>query len=82
MNAIDLLKKKVKGCYGLVEFAYQGKDGNIDPYFHEDGTYSYLLYFDGHEKMVYSIEDVMNTPFILGKSLYDLKNDVDLKVID
>lgn len=82
MNAIELLKKKVKDCYGLVEFAYQGKDGNIDPYFHEDGTYSYLLYFDGYEKTVYSIEDVMNTPFILGRSLYDLKNDVDLKVID
>ncbi|WP_455249368.1 hypothetical protein [Ruminococcus sp.] len=82
MSVIDLLKKKVKDCYGLVEFTYQGKDGNIDPYFHEDGTYSYLLYFDGYEKMVYSIEDVMNTRFILGKSLYVLKNDVDLKVID
>lgn len=82
MSVIDLLKKKVKDCYGLVEFTYQGKDGNIDPYFHEDGTYSYLLYFDGYEKTVYSIEDVMNTRFILGKSLYDLKNDVDLKVTD
>lgn len=80
MSVTDLLKKKVEACYGLVEFTYRGKYGNIDPYFHKDGTYSYLLYFDGFEKTVYSIEDVMNTPFVCGKSLNDLKEAV--RVLD
>ena len=52
MSVTDLLKKKVEACYGLVEFTYRGKYGNIDPYFHKDGTYSYLLYFDGFEKVM------------------------------
>lgn len=52
----------------------------IDPCFHKDGTYSYLLYFDGFEKTVYSIVDVMNTPFVCGKSLNELRDAV--KVLD
>ena len=76
MSANDLLKKKVEDCYGLVEFTYHGKYGNIDPCFHKDGTYSYLLYFDGFEKTVYSIVDVMNTPFVCGKSLNELRDAV------
>lgn len=78
MKAIDILLKKVKACYGIIEFSYQGKDGNIDPYFHNNGTYSYLLFFDGYEKTVYSIDDVINTPFICGKSLKDIANDIDI----
>ena len=42
MSANDLLKKKVEDCYGLVEFTYHGKYGNIDPCFHKDGTYIIL----------------------------------------
>ena len=80
MSVTDRLRKKVKDCYGLVEFTYQGKDVNIDPYFHKDGTYSYLLYFDGFEKTVYSIDDVMNTPFVYGKSLNELRNAI--RVLD
>lgn len=80
MSVTDRLRKKVKDCYGLVEFTYQGKEGNIDPYFHKDGTYSYLLYFDGFEKTVYSIDDVMNTPFVYGKSLNELRNAI--RVLD
>ncbi|MGN0631036.1 MAG: hypothetical protein ACI4JN_06890 [Ruminococcus sp.] len=76
MKSTDILRKKVKDCYGLVEFSYQGKDGNIDPYFHGNGNYSYLLYFDGSEKTVYSIDDVMDTPFICGKSLNEIGNEI------
>lgn len=78
MKTTDIFKKKVKDCYGLIEFSYQGKDGNVDPYFHNDGTYSYLLYFDGYEKTVYSIDDVMNTPFICGKSLNELGDTIEI----
>ena len=78
MKTTDILKNKVADCYGLIEFSYQGKDGNIDPYFHTNGTYSYLLYFDGYEKTVYSLDDVMNTPFILGKSLSELGNSIEI----
>lgn len=78
MKTTDIFKKKVEDCYGLIEFSYQGKYGNVDPYFHNDGTYSYLLYFDGYEKTVYSIDDVMSTSFICGKSLNELGDTIEI----
>lgn len=80
MKTAEIIKNKVAQCYGLVEFSYNGKDGNIDPYYHGDGVYSYLLCFDGYENTVHSIESVMNTPFIDGKSLSELGNAI--KILD
>jgi hypothetical protein len=66
------IKDIIKQCATLFEFEYQGLDGNVDPYFHEDGSFSFLLYFDNEERTVYNIDDVMSTPFIKGKSLNEV----------
>lgn len=78
MRTADIFKKKVEDCYGLIEFSYHGKDGNVDPYYHGDGKYSYLLYFDGNEITVHSVEDVMNTPFVDEKSLTELGDEIKI----
>lgn len=66
------IRNTIQDCATLFEFEYQGLDGNVDPYFHGDGNFSFLLYFNGEEKTVYNIDDVMNTPFIKGKSLNEI----------
>lgn len=66
------IKQTIQECATLFEFEYQGKYGNVDPYFHGNNTFSFLLYFNEQEKTVYSIDEVMNTPFIDGKSLNEV----------
>ncbi len=64
------IKDFVKSGVTLFEFTYNGKDGNIDPYYsRETRSDRYLLYYDGFEQEVDSIEEVMTTPFINGQSL-------------
>jgi hypothetical protein len=66
------IKDTIQECATLFEFEYQGFYGNVDPYFHEDGSFSFLLYFNGEETTVYNIDDVMNTTFINGKCLNEI----------
>lgn len=58
----------------LLGFEYEGKDGNIDPYY--EGKDSYLLFFDNKELVVYSLEDVFATRFIAGKTLKEVANKI------
>ena len=57
----------------LFEFEYDGKYGNIDTYYiPEEARDEYLLYFDGKEITVNSLDEVMNTPFIEGRTIEEL----------
>lgn len=58
----------------LLGFEYEGKDGNIDPYY--EGKDSYLLFFDNKELVVYSLEDVFTTRFIAGKTLKEVADKI------
>lgn len=62
----------------LFGFEYGGKDGNVDPYFLPPDKASFLLYFDGEEQTVHSIDAVMSTPFIDGKSLNELYDQIKI----
>lgn len=73
----DQIKNRLQECATLFEFDYHGKTGNIAP-FCINGAYEYLLFFDGEEKMVYDIDDVMNTPFFDGKSLAEISDEIEI----
>lgn len=61
----------------LFEFEYDGKYGNIDTYYiPEEERDEYLLYFDDEEITVNSLEKVMTTKFICGKSLEELEDEI------
>ncbi|MEG0897330.1 MAG: hypothetical protein RR867_09440 [Ruthenibacterium sp.] len=62
----------------LFGFEYNGKVGNIDPYYLSEGQFEFLLFFDGEEKTVTSIDAVMNEPFFDGKSLNDIAEDITI----
>lgn len=71
--------KKIIDLYPLelFEFEYNGKDGNIDTYYiPEKNRCEYLLYFDGNEVTVDSLDDVMKTPFVEGKTLSDISEEI------
>ena len=78
ISKLDAIKNRLKQCVTLLEFIYNGKHGNIDPYRTPEKGLHFLLYFDGYEKMVYDIEDVINTPFIEGKTLSEVFDQIDI----
>lgn len=66
------IKKLIEIDPQFVGFAYNGKDGNVDhTYDKKTETANYLLFYDGEEMVVHTIEEAMNTPFIDGRSLND-----------
>lgn len=71
----------IKKCIYQLEFEYDGRTGDIDPCYNpEKSRVEYLLYFDGYEVKVYNMDDVVNTPFIDGKSFteaFDSLKDLD-----
>ena len=78
MKAINI-KQRIAECVTLFGFEYQGKEGNVDPCFvHEENRYEYLLFFDGKEQKVFDIDSVMKTPFIMGRSLNEVAEKIQI----
>ncbi|MBQ6153442.1 MAG: hypothetical protein IJJ15_06830 [Ruminococcus sp.] len=78
MNA-QQIKNRIDECATLFGFEYQGKEGNVDPYYiHKEQRYEYLLFFDGAEQTVYDIESVMNTPFVMGHTLEEVAEKIEI----
>ena len=59
----DSLQKELSKGWAMLVFQYHGKEGHVDPYDTRDENFSYLLWYDGDEKLVHSMEDVMHTPY-------------------
>lgn len=73
---VERVRKIIKEGASLFEFEYNGKSGNVDHYYAKDEGHSYLLWFDGNEKTVYSLDDVMNDPFFDGKCLTEISDKI------
>ncbi len=74
--SIEDIKKTIEDGLSLFEFRYNGKDGNVDHCYEDGEGDSYLLWFDGEEKTVFTIDDAINDPFFDGKSLASIANDI------
>lgn len=74
----DKIRDRIAQCCTLFGFEYHGKSGNVDPYYTPGSGYSYLLFFDGAERTVYSLDDVMGTPFIEGHTLAELADSLEI----
>lgn len=74
MTANEIRNIIAEGTF-MLSFTYNGKDGDVDPsYIPEKKISKYLLFFDGEEQTVYDVDSVMNAPFIDGKSLTEIAN--------
>ena len=60
----------------MLVFQYHGKEGHVDPYGTQDGSFSYLLWYEGDEKLVHSMDKVMDTPIFDGHSLSEIASDI------
>lgn len=73
------IRNRIEDCVTLFGFEYNGIEGNVDPcYLPEEKRQEYLLYFNGEEQTVFDIEDVMNTPFIAGKTLSEVADEIEI----
>jgi len=73
----DKIKSRLSDCITLFGFEYNGKEGNVDPYYiPESKSQEYLLFFDGQEQTVLDIDSAMQTPFIDGHSLNELADEL------
>jgi len=72
------IKNRISECATLFSFEYHGKQGNVDPYYLGEDKYEFLLYFNGSEKMVYDVSEVMTDPFFDGKSLTEIADEIDI----
>ncbi len=70
MTKFEYIKHTVIDNGTLLGFEYEGKDGNIDP--HYSGKDTYLICFDKKELLVHSADEVFTTPFIAGKTLREV----------
>ncbi len=75
MNAAEL-RAEISKCYTMIYFRYCGKEGHVDPYYDARKGYSYLLWYAGKEKLVHSMDEVMNTPFWNGHTLTEIADDL------
>ena len=82
------IKARLAEMATLFEFTYDGKDGNIDPCYSPvrrdvpRGEYGkgneFLLFYNGEEQTVDSVEKAMTTPFIEGKCLNEMYDKITI----
>lgn len=72
------IRDRISEGITLFGFEYKGESGNIDPYYTPTSGHSYLLYYAGNEATVYSIDDVMKTPYFDGKSLEQIAGEITI----
>ena len=70
MTATELEKELSLG-YTDYDFLYKGKRGAICPFNKDDGFYAAVVY-DGKTFEFRSLEELMRSPFIGGKSLSEI----------
>lgn len=54
-------------------FEYKGIEGYVSPFHDSDiDSFVYVLFYNNSDVTVYDIDDAMKTPFIEGKSLEEM----------
>jgi len=75
---IEKLKKLIEECFTIIWFKYDGIWGNVEPWIDtKTKTYTYAACYDGKNLNFHKIEDVIETPFIKGKSLKEIAEQIE-----
>lgn len=73
----ERIREIVESMVDLIDFVYDERWGNVEYiYFPEENKTKCLLYFDGYEIWVETMDEIMNTPFIDGKSFNEVADDI------
>ncbi len=71
--SLEDLRKAIESIATENYFGYKGKHGCVEPI----SSQQFFLVYDGETTEVHSIDDIMNTPFIDGKSLNEVFDELD-----
>lgn len=74
----DKIRARLEECATLFAFEIDGKEGHIDPCYSKENGFSYYLWFEGEEKTVYTLDDVMTVPFFKGQSLSEIADKITI----
>ena len=76
---IEKIKQIIEQMIDLIDFKYDDRWGNIDKcYYPDENKIKYLLYFDGYDVFAEHVDEVVNTPFVDGKSLGDVAKEIKM----
>lgn len=76
MKMVDEIRATLLDNATLFGFEYNGKSGNVDPMYTPETGNRFLLWYDGDEKVVDSIDAVMDTPFFDGHTLNEISDEI------
>lgn len=76
MNMLDEIRAALIDNATLFGFTYRGRPGNVDPCYTPETGNTFLLWFDGEEMTVGSIEEALHFPFFDGRSLVEIANEI------
>ena len=71
---VETLRKRLSDIVTCFEFEYKGKRGGVDPF----SADRFAIFYNDESEYVDSIDKVFDTPFIDGKKLGDVLNDLDI----
>lgn len=62
---------------GLFGFEYEGKDGYVDPCWNLQTEIPQIeLFYNGTTRTAHSVEEALKTPFVCGKTLRQIGEDI------
>ncbi len=76
MSMLDEIRATLIDNATLFGFTYHGKPGNVDPCYTPETGNSFLLWFDGDEMTVGSIDEALQAPFFDGHSLTEIADEI------
>lgn len=76
MNMLDEIYTTLVDNATLFGFTYHGRPGNVDPCYTPETGNIFLLWFDGEEMTVGSMEEVLQTPFFDGRTLVEIAGEI------
>lgn len=72
------LKDLIEQCFTTIWFLYKGHWGNVEPtYDSKTKVFTYAMYYHGVDLYVHDIDVAMKTPFVDGKSLEEVAEDLE-----
>jgi len=79
MNCIDELVNTIDTMADMIEFSYNGKDGDIEAWHNKDTeSLEYRLTYNGILSTADSIEDLIAIPCIDGKTLAEIASEIEI----
>ncbi len=72
------IRNRIAECCTLFGFIYNQAECHVDPYYKGSNSYEYLLFCNGDEMTVHSLDEVMNTPFFNGRCLNDIADAIEI----